>query len=159
MYRITMVAMLLGLSAAAQAASEKPVVQMDRQAPVAEQVRQIEKALDNGEYAEISADDRAKVRQSLERITLRMGDRQTAQELPPTVQNEVFNDQERINTILIRAHADSRLVCQHTRTTGSNMPKSRCLSVAERRRIEEKGKALLNDQRSYRTLSPPPAGR
>ncbi len=159
MYRITMVALLLGLSAAAQAASEKPVVQMDRQAPVAEQVRKVEKALDNGEYAEISADDRAQVRQSLERITLRVGDRQTAQELPPAVQNEVFNDQERINTILTRAHADSRLVCQHTRTTGSNMPKSRCLTVAERRRIEEKGKALLNDQRSYRTLSPPPAGR
>ncbi|WP_313146315.1 hypothetical protein [Stenotrophomonas sp.] len=159
MYRITMVVMLLGLSAAAQAASEKPVVQMDLQAPVAEQVRQVEKALDNGEYAEISADDRAQVRQSLERITLRVGDRQTAQELPPAVQNEVFNDQERINTILTRAHADSRLVCQHTRTTGSNMPKSRCLTVAERRRIEEKGKALLNDQRSYRTLSPPPAGR
>ena len=159
MYRITMVVMLLGLSAATQAASEKPVVQMDRQAPVAEQVRQVEKALDNGEYAEISADDRAQVRQSLERITLRVGDRQTAQELPPAVQNEVFNDQERINTILTRAHADSRLVCQHTRATGSNMPKSRCLTVAERRRIEEKGKALLNDQRSYRTLSPPPAGR
>ncbi len=159
MYRITTVALLLGLSAAAQAASEKPVVQMDRQAPVAEQVRKVEKALDNGEYAEISADDRAQVRQSLERITLRVGDRQTAQELPPAVQNEVFNDQERINTILTRAHADSRLVCQHTRTTGSNMPKSRCLTVAERRRIEEKGKALLNDQRSYRTLSPPPAGR
>ncbi|WP_333627979.1 hypothetical protein [Stenotrophomonas cyclobalanopsidis] len=159
MYRITVVAMLLGLSAAAQAASEKPVVQMDRQAPVAEQVRKVEKALDNGEYAEISADDRAQVRQSLERITLRVGDLQTAQELPPAVQNEVFNDQERINTILTRAHADSRLVCQHTRSTGSNMPKSRCLTVAERRRIEEKGKALLNDQRSYRTLSPPPAGR
>ncbi len=159
MYRITVVAMLLGLSAAAQAASEKPVVQMDRQAPVAEQVRKVEKALDNGEYAEISADDRAQVRQSLERITLRVGDRQTTQELPPAVQNEVFNDQERINTILTRAHAYSRLVCQHTRSTGSNMPKSRCLTVAERRRIEEKGKALLNDQRSYRTLSPPPAGR
>jgi len=159
MYRITVVAMLLGLSAAAQAASEKPVVQMDRQAPVAEQVRKVEKALDNGEYAEISADDRAQVRQSLERITLRVGDRQTAQELPPAVQNEVFNDQERINTILTRAHADSRLVCQHTRSTGSNMPKSRCLTVAERRRIEEKGKALLNDERSYKTLSPPPAGR
>ncbi|GEM_PF-157258 len=118
MYRITVVAMLLGLSAAAQAASEKPVVQMDRQAPVAEQVRKVEKALDNSEYAEISADDRAQVRQSLERITLRVGDRQTAQELPPAVQNEVFNDQERINTILTRAHADSRLVCQHTRSHG-----------------------------------------
>jgi len=54
MYRITVFAMLLGLSAAAQAGSEKPVVQMDRQAPVADQVRQVEKALDNGEYAEIS---------------------------------------------------------------------------------------------------------
>ncbi|MGE8258829.1 MAG: hypothetical protein ACN6RJ_05340 [Stenotrophomonas sp.] len=159
MYRITVFAMLLGLSAAAQAGSEKLVVQMDRQAPVADQVRQVEKALDNGEYAEISTDDRAQVRQSLARITQRMGDRQTVQELPATVQNEVFNDQERINTILTRAHADSRQVCQHTRTTGSNMPKSRCLTVAERRRIEEKGKALLNDERSYKTLSPPPAGR
>lgn len=61
------------------------------------------------------------------------------------MQNEVFNDQERINTLL-------------TRTTGSTMPKSLYLTVAERRRIEGKGKALLNDQRSYRTLSPP-AGR
>lgn len=159
MYRITMIVLLLGVSAAALAASEKPAIQMDRQTPVAEQVRQVEKALDNGEYAEISADDRAQVRQSLERITLRMGDHRMAQELPAAVQNEVFNDQERINTILTRAHADSRLVCQHTRTTGSNMPKSRCLTVAERRRIEEKGKALLNDERSYKTLSPPPAGR
>jgi hypothetical protein len=31
--------------------------------------------------------------------------------------------------------------------------------VAERCRIEEKGMALLNEQRSCRTLSPPPAGR
>ncbi|HDS0948710.1 TPA: hypothetical protein QDZ34_000968 [Stenotrophomonas maltophilia] len=159
MYRITMIALLLGLSAVAQAKSEKAVVQMDRQAPVAEQVRQVEKALDDGDYNEISADDRTAVRQALARITQRMGDRQTVQELPGTLQNEVFNDQERINTILTRAHDDSRQVCQHTRTTGSNMPKSRCLTVAERRRIEEKGKALLNDQRSYQTLSPPPAGR
>ncbi|HYQ25211.1 hypothetical protein [Stenotrophomonas sp.] len=159
MYRITMMVLLLVLSAAAQAASEKPLVQMDRQGPVAEQVRQVEKALNNGDYAEISADDRAQVQQSLQRITQRMGDHQTAQELPPAVQNEIFNDQERINTLLSRAHADSRLICQYTRTTGSNMPKSRCLTVAERRRIEEKGKALLNDERSYKTLSPPPAGR
>ncbi|MGE6333778.1 hypothetical protein [Stenotrophomonas sp. NPDC077659] len=159
MYRITMMVLLLGLSAAVQAASEKPLVQMDMQGPVAEQVRQVEKALNNGEYAEISADDRAQVQQSLERITQRMGEHRTAQELPAAVQNELFNDQERINILLSRAHADSRLICQYTRTTGSNMPKSRCLTVAERRRIEEKGKALLNDERSYKTLSPPPAGR
>ena len=149
MYRITMIALLLGLVGTAAAKPENPVVQMDRQAPVAEQVRRVEKALDDGDYSEISADDRAQVRQALARITQRMGDH------PPQVQAEVFNDQERINTVLARAHEDSRQICQHTRTTGSNMPRSRCLSVAERRRIEEKGKALIHDQRTFNNLSPP----
>ncbi|KAG1083437.1 hypothetical protein G6F40_014767 [Rhizopus arrhizus] len=138
MYRVTMIALLLGLAGTAVAKPEKAVVQMDRQMP-----------------SEISADDRAQVRQALARITQRMGDRQTLQELPPQVQNDVFNDQERVNTLLARAHDDSRQVCQYTRTTGSNMPKSRCMTVAERRRIEEKVKALLHDQRTFTDLSPP----
>ncbi|CAM0121750.1 hypothetical protein [Stenotrophomonas sp. GD03958] len=155
MYRITMIALLLGLSGTVSAKPEKTAIQMDGQAPVAEQVRRVERALDDGEYSEISAEDRAQVQQALARITQRMGDHSTLQELPPQVQAEVFNDQERINTVLVRAHEDSRQICQHTRTTGSNMPKSRCLTVAERRRIEEKGKALLNDQRTFNNLTPP----
>ncbi|MDQ7310605.1 hypothetical protein K7565_15755 [Stenotrophomonas maltophilia] len=155
MYRITMIALLLGLSGTVSAKPEKTAIQMDGQAPVAEQVRRVERALDDGEYSEMSADDRAQVQQALARITQRMGDHSTLQELPPQVQAEVFNDQERINTVLVRAHEDSRQICQHTRTTGSNMPKSRCLTVAERRRIEEKGKALLNDQRTFNNLTPP----
>ncbi len=155
MYRITMIALLLGLSGTVSAKPEKTAIQMDGQAPVAEQVRRVERALDDGEYSEISADDRAQVQQALARITQRVGDHSTLQELPPQVQAEVFNDQERINTVLVRAHEDSRQICQHTRTTGSNMPKSRCLTVAERRRIEEKGKALLNDQRTFNNLTPP----
>ncbi|MGR6138606.1 hypothetical protein ACUZXS_15520 [Stenotrophomonas maltophilia] len=155
MYRITMIALLLGLSGTVSAKPEKTAIQMDGQAPVAEQVRRVERALDDGEYSEISADDRAQVQQALARITQRMGDHSTLQELPPQVQAEVFNDQERINAVLVRAHEDSRQICQHTRTTGSNMPKSRCLTVAERRRIEEKGKALLNDQRTFNNLTPP----
>ncbi|HDS1532778.1 hypothetical protein ACVMVB_16205 [Stenotrophomonas maltophilia] len=154
MYRITMIALLLGLAGSAAAKPETSVVQMDRQSPVAEQVRQVEKALDDGDYSEISADDRSEVRQALARITARMGAHQSLQELPPQVQGEVFNDQERINTLLTRAHEDSRQICQHTRSTGSNMPKSRCLTVAERRRIEEKGKALLNDQRTFNNFNP-----
>jgi hypothetical protein len=66
----------------------------------------------------------------------------------------VFNDQERVNQLLARAHDDSRQVCTYQRTTGSNMPKGRCLTVAERRRIEEKGKALINDQRTFNNLNP-----
>jgi len=154
MYRTTMIVLLLCLTGVALAKPDKAVVQMDRQGPVAEQVRQVENALQQGDYSEISAEDRSEVRQALARITQRMGDHQTVQALPPQVQNEIFNDQERVNTLLTRAHEDSRQVCTHQRTTGSNMPKSRCLTVAERRRIEEKGKALINDQRTYRNLNP-----
>ncbi|HDS1218810.1 hypothetical protein ABE583_14080 [Stenotrophomonas sp. TWI143] len=154
MYRITMIALLLCLSGAAVAKTEKSALQMDRQAPVAGQVQQVEKALQAPEYAELSADDRSQIQQALARITQRMGDRQRVDELPPQVQAQVFNDQERVNQLLARAHDDSRQVCTYQRTTGSNMPKGRCLTVAERRRIEEKGKALINDQRTFNNLNP-----
>lgn len=154
MYRITMIALLLCVSGAAVAKTEKSALQMDRQAPVAGQVQQVEKALQAPEYAELSADDRSQIQQALARITQRMGDRQRVDELPPRVQAQVFNDQERVNQLLARAHDDSRQVCTYQRTTGSNMPKGRCLTVAERRRIEEKGKALINDQRTFNNLNP-----
>ncbi|MDI9249439.1 hypothetical protein QMZ25_12625 [Stenotrophomonas sp. RS-48] len=154
MYRITMIALLLCVSGAAVAKTEKSALQMDRQAPVAGQVQQVEKALQAPEYAELSADDRSQIQQALARITQRMGDRQRVDELPPHVQAQVFNDQERVNQLLARAHDDSRQVCTYQRTTGSNMPKGRCLTVAERRRIEEKGKALINDQRTFNNLNP-----
>ncbi|WP_459062266.1 hypothetical protein [Stenotrophomonas sp. PSU-St15] len=154
MYRVTMIALVLCLSGAAVAKTEKSALQMDRQAPVAGQVQQVEKALQAPEYAELSADDRSQIQQALARITQRMGDRQRVDELPPQVQALVFNDQERVNQLLARAHDDSRQVCTYQRTTGSNMPKGRCLTVAERRRIEEKGKALINDQRTFNNLNP-----
>ncbi|MBE5271172.1 MULTISPECIES: hypothetical protein [Stenotrophomonas] len=154
MYRVTMIALVLCLSGAAVAKTEKSALQMDRQAPVAGQVQQVEKALQAPEYAELSADDRSQIQQALARITQRMGDRQRVDELPPQVQAQVFNDQERVNQLLARAHDDSRQVCTYQRTTGSNMPKGRCLTVAERRRIEEKGKALINDQRTFNNLNP-----
>lgn len=108
--------------------------------PVAGQIQQVEQALQAPEYAELSADDRNQIQQALARITQRMGDRQRVDELPPQVQAQVFNDQERVNQLLARAHDDSRQVCTYQRTTGSNMPKGRCLTVAERRRIEERAR-------------------
>ena len=73
MYRITMIALLLCVSGAAVAKTEKSALQMDRQAPVAGQVQQVEKALQAPEYAELSADDRSQIQQALARITQRMG--------------------------------------------------------------------------------------
>ena len=83
MYRIMTIALLLGLSGAVAAKPEKAAVQMDRQGSVAEQMRQVETALAAPDYAELSAEDRGQVQQSLSRIRQHLGERQTVQELPP----------------------------------------------------------------------------
>jgi hypothetical protein len=119
-------------------------------------MRQVETALAAPDYAELSAEDRGQVQQSLSRIRQHMGERQTVQELPPQLQAEVFNEQERINTLLARGHEDSRQICKYERTTGSNMPKSRCLTVAERRRIERRQGA---DQRPAQLQHAQPTAR
>ena len=58
MYRIMMIALLLGLSGAVAAKPEKVAVQMDRQGSVSEQMGQVETALAAPDYAELSAEDR-----------------------------------------------------------------------------------------------------
>ncbi|TGT70156.1 hypothetical protein, partial [Mesorhizobium sp. M8A.F.Ca.ET.161.01.1.1] len=80
MYRIMTIALLLGLSGAVAAKPEKAAVQMDRQGSVAEQMRQVETALAAPDYAELSAEDRGQVQQSLSRIRQHLGERQTVQE-------------------------------------------------------------------------------
>jgi hypothetical protein len=49
----------------------------------------------------------------------------------------VFNDQEVVNTLLTQARADSRLVCDRSRPTGSHRRQTKCQTVAERRRRME----------------------
>lgn len=154
MYRIMTIALLLGLFGAVAAKPEKVAVQMDRQGSVAEQMRQVETALAAPDYAELSAEDRGQVQQALSRIRQHMGERQTVQELPPQLQAEVFNEQERINTLMARGHDDSRQICRYERTTGSNMPRSRCLTVAQRRKAQEDSRKALNDNQRFNNYKP-----
>ena len=63
--------------------------------------------------------------------------------LPAQAQTEILNDQAVVNTILSRAHADSRMVCRRERATGSNRPERVCLTVAQRRKMQEDSKEGL----------------
>ena len=93
------------------------------------------KALGDGEtYSEISADDLQVVRQSLNRLAGLVDGVQSVEQLPEETRVRVFNEQERVNTLLTRAAADSRMVCRREKPTGSNRPSNICLTVAERRR-------------------------
>ena len=66
----------------------------------------------------------------------------------------LINDQEVINPIMTRAHPDSRMVCRRERTTGSNMPQSVCLTVAQRRKAQEDSRKALNDSQRFNNYKP-----
>ncbi|KFL35781.1 hypothetical protein [Arenimonas donghaensis] len=104
----------------------------------AEQRAEIEEDLADGKtYAEINNRDRAEVREALDRISRELEGVDSVAELAEPAKVTVFNEQERINTILTQAKADSRLVCDHSRPTGSHRRVTKCQTVAERRRRME----------------------
>ncbi len=154
MQRMIPVALMLGLALAttAHAKPEKAQVKFDANAPVAEQIRSVEAAINSEDYSEIGLEDKSRVQQALGRI--KMGDHERIEQVSPQDRTQIFNDQEVINTIMTRAHADSRMVCRRERTTGSNMPQSVCLTVAQRRKAEEDSRKALNDGQRFNNYKP-----
>lgn len=104
----------------------------------AEQRAEIEADLADGKtYAEIKSADRARVREALDRISRELEGVDSIDALAEQSKVTIFNEQEVINTILTQARADSRLVCDHSRPTGSHRRQTKCQTVAERRRRME----------------------
>ena len=137
-----------------------PAVALAADAPVAvdegsfqAQRQKIEKDLADGEtYAEISADDKAAVQQALARMADRLSRAGSVDALPADDKVALFNDQEKVNTILTQAGEDSRMVCERIQKTGSHRRENRCETVAERRRRRDNDQEVL--QRNQRVIGP-----
>ena len=104
-------------------------------------------ALADGEtYSEIPARDRQTVKSSLDRIASLLADAQSVDQLSEATRVEVFNEQERVNTLLTRAREDSRMVCTREKKVGSHRATNNCMTVGLRRRAREQSQdALLNN--------------
>lgn len=149
MIRATAFAVLLLSSTAVWANQESPKVAL-AEGDFAAQRAQIEADLADGRtYAEISRNDRAAVRESLELITGELEGVESIDALSEEAKVRVFNEQEKVNQILTLAEADSRLVCTSEQKTGSRRKTTSCQTVAERRRrMQEDQDTLRNNQRS-----------
>ncbi len=152
MFRIFAIALLGCLSLGAQAATKSSTtdaaaVALTADAPIAEQLDKVERALSSEDYSEISTEDKSRVRTAINRIRSKVGDKERVDQLPLNQRTDVFNEQEVVNTIMSRAKEDSRMVCRRERATGSNMNKNVCMTVAQRREATENAKSMLRDQR------------
>ncbi|MGO3126535.1 MAG: hypothetical protein ACTIJY_00535 [Luteimonas sp.] len=102
------------------------------------------RALADGDtYNEIAAQDSQIVQSSLNRIAGLLNGVRNVDELPESAKVQVYNEQERINSLLVPAYANSRVICRREKPTGSNRPINICLTVAERRRAREGAEDFL----------------
>lgn len=130
----TLIAFLLAATPAFAFAAQESQLALT-EGDFAEQRAEIEEDLADGKtYAEINSRERAEVREALDRISRELEGVDSVAELAEPAKVTVFNEQERINTILTQAKADSRLVCDRSRPTGSHRKVTKCQTVAERRR-------------------------
>lgn len=88
-------------------------------------------------YKELTPDDRKKVTDALDRMNERWQKADDASGMTDSERVAMANDQEVVTSTLEHASADSRLVCERVATIGSNLPKSVCKSVAQRRREQK----------------------
>ena len=87
-----------------------------------------------GAYAEMEPDARDEVQAALERIGATFDRSGDVSKLSAEDKVQIFNDQELINSILTKAAADSRVVCERQVRRGSHIKTNKCMTVAERRR-------------------------
>ena len=147
--RIILAAVALMIAGVATA---EPQVDMTRGDFENQRMRILEKLADGVTYVEIPPEDRATVTTTLERMSalLAASGVERIDQLDPSRQAALFNDQERVNTLLTRAEAGSRLVCRREKQTGSNRATTQCLTVAQRERARERGEGITRDRTRFR---------
>jgi len=157
MYKLVLVSFLalLPLAAGATIQSQGPGFSPDKGLDLSgsfEAQRQaIVNALGDGKtYSEISAANRHQVTESLDRISGLLGGAESVDQLPETKKVEIFNEQEKVNTLLTQAHDDSRLVCTREKKVGSHRATNNCMTVAERRRAREQTENAMINNRGYK---------
>ena len=137
-------------TSATASATAKPEVSVTDDG-FAAQVRAIEKDLSDGKtYAEMSRAEREEVRGLLDRMTGRLKGVDSVDQLAEDQKVELFNEQERVNAMLVKGYTDSRLICDKRGRTGSHFKETNCQTVAERRRRAE------IDQNNMRSLQRAP---
>ena len=113
------------------------------------QTAQIEKDLDSGQrYAKLDKTKKSELRELLMRMDSRLTGHVSSSELSDDEQVRLFNEQERVNTLLGVNSERERVVCRRERKTGSNRTSNVCRTTAE---IERERERTLHDLRHVRT--------
>jgi hypothetical protein len=111
----------------------------------------IEASLDDvSQLSELTRSQRDEIRNALSRMHKLLATAESVEALSPEAKMRIFNEQERVNTLLSDAKKQSRVICRAERPIGSNLKTRRCRTVAEierERDASKQGWERLNEQR------------
>lgn len=141
------------LAATSLAAAGDPVTArapraFDRQAAVVK-----EDLKPGGQYDSLSAQDRTRALDLLERIGNRLHRAGSVDAMSENDRVALFNDQGELNGLL-RGSAGSELVCEKGQVTGSRLTSTTCLSAAQREEWKREHSEALRDSTQRRGGTP-----
>lgn len=144
--------LLAALLLVAPAHARKPTqsVQLDVQRPVAVQLSQVEAMLDDKAYSELGLEGRQRVADALGAIRLTLSGRSSARELDVEERTVLLAQQDIINTEMVRAHTDSRMICKRETGTGSRFASQVCRTAAQRRMSSQTATSILREAQPSR---------
>jgi hypothetical protein len=134
--------------------AEEPTPEMQRADRSIEEIGNVDLFLDEvenavylageGGYGSLRRGDMQRLKEARDVIVRHLDGKRDARALPPEERLAVFNAQEAI-TAIIRNDDKNRLVCRKLTSTGSRVPKTECLTVAERERMARNSQNLTSD--------------
>ncbi|HBD18700.1 MAG TPA: hypothetical protein DC063_00395 [Arenimonas sp.] len=139
---------------------EQPRLQLDAgatRAELAEQRARIEAAIRTDAYAEFKRTDRTALAERLDALEGALPEQGALAELPAERQAWVGSEQEKLNDLLDRAYADSRVTCVRQEQIGSSMRKKVCTTAAQRRRSSDEIRNLSRGVRGEESVGSQPA--
>jgi len=100
-----------------------------------------------GAFRDLSKRERVVLIERQDRVLAALGGLQTMDEIPPDQRTEIFNDLEWIKAAVTKAE-DDRMVCEYTRSVGSNRMQSVCMTAKQQRDLRESSRQSL--ERAYK---------
>lgn len=109
-------------------------------------------AAGKGPFKDMEKRDREEMIAHQDRVLQMIGDRQTIDDMPADQRTELFNELQWIDATVAKAQ-DERMVCEYTRSVGSNRMQSVCMTAAQRQKLRDRAQSEL--QRPKNCISGP----
>jgi hypothetical protein len=125
----------------------------------AEERQAVLQRLESGHFKGLKPEDRATVLRLLAEMAETLEGVAAVGELHPAKRSQLYNQQEQVNSLLLAADPDQRVVCRREGLVGSHFRTNKCATVAEWRMIRQGTQKKMGERPETRICDGGPCTR